>query len=422
MRLPSRTWTSRPGRLLCVVALALTAGCAGTGKRDVLESRLRHQEEMLSRYQAQLDRAETELEIARRETASLRTQLAESRNGHPPHEASDASFRVAGVAFSTLMTGGTETDDQPGDDGLTVVLVPQDADGELVKVPGTVEIEAFDLSHPEGAQRIGHWRFDADESYRYWHNGVIQSGYQFELPWQDLPRSEKVLLHGRIVAADGRQFDTTHTIRIDPPEAALAERSSPTKHGGRIERVAAVSDDNAQWPAVAKPQDAKLRGAQPKARKATGLERGAGESSSSESNVPPRVAWPETKSSLFGHALEDRRRTKPGAMSPGGNKLADRPGVSEPPKMEWMALPAKGRMSSPLPAELRSSSREHHPEPTDTSGGDALGDEMPPPILGPADDADALADDSWYRKADRPVSRPIRTSDSWTDETIPRLR
>ncbi len=415
--MPSRTWTSRPGRFLCAVTLALLAGCAGTSKRDVLESRLRHQEDMLSRYQSQLDRAKTELGIARRESASLRTQLAESGSAGTSPDEVDASFRVAGVAFSTLMTGGTETDDQPGDDGLTVVLVPQDADGELVKVPGTVEIEAFDLSHPEGAQRIGHWQFDADNSHQYWHNGVIQSGYQFELPWQDRPRSEKVLLHGRIVAADGRQFDTTHTIRIDPPEAALAERGSSREHGGRIEQAAAVADDNSGWPT-----GAKSRAAQPSATEPTSVNRDPGDSDSAKSNVPPQVGWSEAKPPLFGHASEDRRRTKPGAKSLKGNEFADQFRVSEPPRMEWSAPPTDGRTAPPLPTETRSSAREQHSHPSDTSRRDAFDAEVPPPILDLAEDADSSADDNWYRKADRPIRRSVRTSDSWTDETIPRLR
>ncbi len=427
MRLPSRTWTSRPGRLLCVVALALLVGCAGTSKRDVLESRLRHQEDMLSRYQSQLDRAKTELDIARRESAGLRTQLAESGDGRTPREEMDASFRMAGVAFSTLMTGATETDDQPGDDGLTIVLVPQDADGELVKVRGAVEIEAFDLSHPDGAQRIGHWQFDAGESHQHWHSGVIQSGYQFELPWQDLPRSEKVLLHGRIVAADGRQFDTTHTIRIDPPGAALTERGSPTERGGRIEPVAAVSDDNSGWPT-----GAKSRGAEPREAETANFDGETGGSHSAESNVPPQAAWSEATPPLFGHASADRRRTKPDAKSLRGNEFADRRGESEPPRMEWTAPPTVGRTAEgrtvggrtapPLPTESHSSTMEHHSHSSDTSPRAAFDAEVPPPILGLAEDADSPDDDSWYRKAERPAAGPVRTSDSWTDETIPRLR
>ena len=73
MTSPSRTWTSQLHRTLSLAAVAALTGiaftgCSATSKRDVLESRLRHQEDMISRYQSQLDRAKTELDIARRDT------------------------------------------------------------------------------------------------------------------------------------------------------------------------------------------------------------------------------------------------------------------------------------------------------------------------------------------------------------------
>ncbi|MBX3437890.1 MAG: hypothetical protein KF861_10400 [Planctomycetaceae bacterium] len=229
MRAPFRTWTSWTARMLPLAALAGVVGCAGTKKIDLLESRLRHQEDMISRYQAQLERAQTELEIARRESASLRTHLAEQPPGTAPRDELDISLRATRIEFSTLMTGGLNLDGEPGDDALSVVLIPEGPDGELVRVSGTVEIEAFDLSHPQGAVRIGYWVFDPNESQRSWHKGVIQSGYQFGLPWRDLPQAEKILLHGRIVALDGRQFDTTHTIRIEPPPSHVRAAAASSR-------------------------------------------------------------------------------------------------------------------------------------------------------------------------------------------------
>ncbi|MGE0377262.1 MAG: hypothetical protein AB7Q45_17770 [Planctomycetaceae bacterium] len=348
MKSPSRTWTSRPGRFLRLGLLVALAGCAGTRKHEVLESRLRNQEDMLARYESQLDRTKTELDIARRESASLREQLAATGTPESMREPSEAGLRATGIEFSTLMTGGLNLDGRPGDDGLSVVLIPEGPDGELVRVSGAVEIEAFDLSHPHGAERIGHWRFEPGESERHWHNGVIQSGYQFELPWQSSPRSQKVLLHGRLVAIDGRQFDTTYTIRVEPPESAWTERESPSARNGQIETTSAVSVNGSHQPAGV--------GAN---RSASPLQRNSAQ--------PP-----------FGHTQAPHPSRPVARAAP---QSATAPG-------------------SPSRA--------------------AFDSDVPPPIQDTAADAEPGDDDAdWFRQDKRPS---VRTSDTWTGETIPYLR
>lgn len=353
-------------------------------KQDVLESRLRHQEDMISSYQAQLDRSKTELDIARREAASLRTQLASASKGLAPSEAIDVSFRASLIEFSTLMTGGADLDGQPGDDGLSVVLVPQSPDGEIVKVPGTVEIEAFDLSSPGGARRIGHWVFDSSESHRYWHKGVIQSGYQFEIPWQDLPRSESLLLHGRLVAADGRQFDTTHTIRIEPPDSALADQGTPSRRDTDIQQAAAASESDA-----IRADSTNNGGPTPSWSDLTEVSTGA----VSERHTPPR----SEAQSYTGGEFSDR-------LKQSGSLHGSRPSLSG--RGDSNAIPAR-----PHSAEASSG--------TDVPWGNSLEAEIPPQIqMGPPD-RDGAEGNEWYQKTDRP---PVRTSDSWNDATIPYIR
>ncbi len=210
---------SRCGRWTVVALLATSLGCASAVRRDVLEARLRDQEEMLANYQSKLDGLERDLERSRRESDALRERVAGTGKRAIALDEEDAHFRVAGVQFSSLMTGGTDLDREPGDDALSVVLVPHDEDGELVKIPGRIQFEAFDLGGAAGAEPIGRWSYDLSEAREHWHKGVIQSGYQFELPWQESPRSDKLVVHGRLITTDGRQFDTSHPVRITPPRS-----------------------------------------------------------------------------------------------------------------------------------------------------------------------------------------------------------
>ncbi len=134
---------------------------------------------------------------------------------------------------------GGQHDQQPGDDALSVVLIPHDDQGELVKIPGKILVEAFDLGGTEGTEPIGRWSYDLSEVRQHWHKGVIQSGYQFELPLEGVPRSDKVLLHGRLVTSDGRQFDTSHEIRITPPgdDPVIWPRCSAVPESNRRDSV-----------------------------------------------------------------------------------------------------------------------------------------------------------------------------------------
>ncbi len=132
-----------------------TLGCASRGNVDVLESQLRKQEDQIFAIEAQLSQSESELTLARREVQTLRVQLAERGKPTLLPEQSQSLHRLAGVRVQKYFSGGLDRDGVPGDDLLNVVVVPHDEDGETVKSPGELEIEAIDLSAPEDARQLG---------------------------------------------------------------------------------------------------------------------------------------------------------------------------------------------------------------------------------------------------------------------------
>ncbi|MCA9074145.1 MAG: hypothetical protein KDA93_03865 [Planctomycetaceae bacterium] len=437
----STSWirTSLGSSSLCLVIVASLVGCAGTKERDVLESRLRHQEDMLASYQAQIDRTKTELDIAKREAASLRQQLASSEKEVPPTEHVDASFRTIGIEFSTLMTGGTNINSSPGDDGLTVVLLPKDPDGVVVKVAGTIEIEAFDLARPEGAQRIGQWTFDVGESHEYWHQGVIQSGYQFELPWQEIPQAEQLLLHGRLVSIDGRQFDTTHTVSIEPPDATLVGGSrSSDAPPSTIKQLSGFEESPSEVrPALAESSSDDWEDESP--------QQGA------PIEAPARVSVNEpSPDNPFGHSpavqpriIEARAMTGrefKDQLNVGSPLTVDTPSsrIPSPPTSSKTAPPfsKEFELSRAMPVSLETQPQskpvakepnpfeEPQPFPVNVPQAGSVSRESPPPIQDVPQDADEWWDaDDWPHEAStEPTSTPVRTSDVWTDETIPYRR
>jgi hypothetical protein len=207
---------------IAALYLLLAAGCLGSrGNVDLLEAKLRQQQDLADRYQRQLAQTQGELTAAHQEADLLRAQLAD-RGEHPlPSEYTQNLFQVTGLEFKSLLTGGRDRDGQPGDDVLVALIAPYDEHGDVVKLPGALEIEALDMTRPEGERQVAHRQFSPQEARELWKSGFLAAGFQCEVPWRAPPSSEELLLHARLSTADGRQFDTTHKVRVQT--AAVGE-------------------------------------------------------------------------------------------------------------------------------------------------------------------------------------------------------
>jgi hypothetical protein len=210
--------------------LILMSGCAFRGNTEVLEAQLRLQEDQLVELETDLQKTRSDLNVSQRESNSLRNQLTSKGEKTLLPEQADVLYRVERIRINKLLTAGADRDDKPGDDVLTTLITPQDEEGDTMKVPGTVEFALLDLSLPEENQRIGYWTFPAKQTREHWHSGFAGSGYRIDLPWQETPKNEELLLHVRFTTTDGRQFDTNQTVRIERPdrEATLIKNEEPT--------------------------------------------------------------------------------------------------------------------------------------------------------------------------------------------------
>jgi hypothetical protein len=366
-----------PTRMLFWLLAVCLSGCSSPRKTDVLEARLRSQEDMIAVYESEIQRVKTELASTRRETEDLRIQLADTGRPLTPAEESAAAFRATGIQFSSLMTGGLDTDGEPGHDALSVVLIPHDGDGELVKVPGRIEIEALDPAGPGGAQRIGHWQFDQRDIHGYWHKGVVQSGYQFQLPWQSAPRTDQILVLANLTTADGRRFDTNLSVKIDPP---------------------GVSTDVAPADEL---QQASSAGVNPFATSRAGTAQAA--SGTSIESADENIIWADGE----GPAAERdgsfwNRQTRRATIDEAGPPLN-----SQSPA----ATPQRAPRPEPPPGDILPGPTSGARPPSRT-----IDPEIPPSIR------DWWSDEDWATREANEQSEGVRTSDSFTDETLPVYR
>jgi hypothetical protein len=208
--------------ILLVVGVAVSGCHRGTRRStELLETRIRNQEETIASLRRDATTVKAELDIARREVDAIRATLKKPGQTVMLAEHAETQFRVSEISISRLLSGGLDRDTEHGDELLTVVVVPMDESGESLRASGTLEIDAVDFAAPAGQQQIGHWKYDRDQTRDLWHAGLIGRGIQVTVPWQKPPRSDAVTVHARLTLPDGRQFDTTESLRVQPPATGV---------------------------------------------------------------------------------------------------------------------------------------------------------------------------------------------------------
>jgi hypothetical protein len=230
----------------------LLGGCATRGNVEALESQLRKREMVIQDFQRETVSLRNELKISRREMESMRKELALQGRG-APEELTHALARVEGLSFNSLLTAAQDHDQVPGDERFHAVFYPHDAHGEIVKIAGTIEVEAIDPSRPRD-KSIGRWKYDVQEAPELWHAGFLSSGYQIDMPWQSSPQGSRVVLLARLTTSDGRKFESTRTLTVNPPpQGSQVSQSLPgPQDSGKI--LPANFDETAENRPVPNPE------------------------------------------------------------------------------------------------------------------------------------------------------------------------
>lgn len=143
----------------------------------------------------------------------------------PPATPTDT--KITHLLLNPIMTGGTNLDSRPGDDGLSVVIEPRNAADQYVPAAGAISIVVLDPSKAGEEARIARWNFDLAATEQKLKSSSAARGIQFQMPWPAAPPStEKLHLFVRYETADGRKLQTDREIFLKPP-GHLSERWTP---------------------------------------------------------------------------------------------------------------------------------------------------------------------------------------------------
>jgi hypothetical protein len=218
-----RTLNSFLPRCLIIVAVA-GAGCRC---HDLVEAELRSRERDVQYLRCELHRLEDENQALAHELGGARHE-----GGVPiPTELTGQTYTVKKITLGRL-TGGYSADGVSGDAALRVIVEPRDSDNHSVKVPGSVQVEALEIT-PEGLKtHLATWNVDAHQLRRTWQSGLFTTGYVLLLPWRNRPASDKLRVVARLRLGDGRVFEADRDITVRLTGKGPREAPPPTPPEG----------------------------------------------------------------------------------------------------------------------------------------------------------------------------------------------
>lgn len=127
-----------------------------------------------------------QLELTRKEKSKLADQLEKSRadneqlkkqiktlSGTREQATFDDIHRIEKVEI-TRYTNLYDKNDDGKMDTLIVYLKPSDAQADIIKAPGEVDIELWDLNKPGIEAKLGKWHVKPDELKKLWFATLVQ--------------------------------------------------------------------------------------------------------------------------------------------------------------------------------------------------------------------------------------------------------
>ena len=198
----------------CLFSVALCLSLAGCRSRcDLVEAELRTKDQTLREIREELFRSKAYNNALQNELAIVRQGTSYSLT---PEQASQ-TYTLRSITLGRG-TGGYDDDDQPGDEALQVVVEPHDPDGSVIKAPGTLRVQALEITEKGAKRPISTWLVTPDELRRSWRSGLLSTGYSLVLPWKTWPASEKVRVVVQLMLDDGRVYEAEKdvTVRLAP--------------------------------------------------------------------------------------------------------------------------------------------------------------------------------------------------------------
>lgn len=156
-------------------AALVAAGCNTVSGQAYAEV----QRELLQ-TQEQVRQLQTDVAAREQALAMMKNQTAQLRGLEPQNlEQLIVPVRIELASQS----GGFDSDDQPGDDGIVLYVQPIDRDGHVVKAAGSITVTLLDLANPPEDYVVGKYHFDINKTRELWAGRLWTHHFTVRCPW-----------------------------------------------------------------------------------------------------------------------------------------------------------------------------------------------------------------------------------------------
>ncbi|MEW4455067.1 hypothetical protein AB1L30_20540 [Bremerella sp. JC817] len=297
--------------LVALAAIAMFGGCRTTDSSvQLLESELRYLEDKVYALQDVVQQKESQIESVRRENETLRRQLglpqgtasaaadslpapsfnrrsSSSRPGvddlsgpvielgessdlpdlegvapgpefldgpvlqqFDPNEEVVTDRVITQIVLNPKLTGGYDVDGVPGDEGVMVVIEPQNEAGQYVDSPAPVSVVLLDPAYSGEDAFVGRWDYDTTDSAKYLKRTLLGKGIHLKIPWSEgKPEHESLQLHVRYTNDQGEVLQEKKNIQIDlrgKDSARWTPASAPLPNPRTASKPEEAADDAQQ--------------------------------------------------------------------------------------------------------------------------------------------------------------------------------
>ncbi|MFP4105467.1 MAG: hypothetical protein ACLFVU_05165 [Phycisphaerae bacterium] len=113
-------------------------------------------------------------------------------------------------------TGGIDDNHDGVDEAVKIYIEPVDQHGSVIKSPGTVLVQLYDLAAPEGEQLLTECKYNVDDVAKRWAGGFGLYHYSFVCPFDKKPEHEDITI--RVQFTDylrGKTFSRQKVVEIE---------------------------------------------------------------------------------------------------------------------------------------------------------------------------------------------------------------
>lgn len=122
-------------------------------------------------------------------------------NGYPEFQPDDdginsaarEQLEVTRIVLNGRLTGGYDEDGRPGDEGLLLVIEPQNDQGQYVPLAGQLDISVYDPTRPGSLAQVARWRLTASEVLPLIKQTLLGRGIHLQMPWPNRPPASRDL-------------------------------------------------------------------------------------------------------------------------------------------------------------------------------------------------------------------------------------